>query len=141
MHATGYTCSSPQRRSAHETPMVYVVGAEAGIAESLEALICSQGWQVQTARSAEEFIARPRVSTPSCLLLEAYLPGMSGLAPERTNDNPAVLLLDLKLPKVDGLEILQTIKADEQLRLIPVVVLTSSHEERDVVASYKFGVN
>ncbi len=59
----------------------------------------------------------------------------------RTSDNPAVLLLDLKLPKVDGLEVLQQIKSDEKLRLIPVVVLTSSREERDMVASYKLGVN
>jgi len=59
----------------------------------------------------------------------------------RSNENPAVLLLDLKLPKVDGLEVLQQIKADEKLRMIPVVVLTSSHEEKDMVASYKLGVN
>jgi CheY-like chemotaxis protein len=59
----------------------------------------------------------------------------------RTPNNPAVLLLDLKLPKVDGLEVLQQIKSDEKLRMIPVVVLTSSHEERDMVASYKLGVN
>ena len=59
----------------------------------------------------------------------------------RTTDNPAVLLLDLKLPKVDGLEVLQQIKSDERLKMIPVVVLTSSREERDMVASYKFGVN
>jgi CheY-like chemotaxis protein len=59
----------------------------------------------------------------------------------RTSANPAVLLLDLKLPKVDGLEVLQQIKSDEKLRMIPVVVLTSSREERDMVASYKLGVN
>ena len=59
----------------------------------------------------------------------------------RSNDNPAVLLLDLKLPKVDGLEVLQQIKTDENLKMIPVVVLTSSHEERDMVASYRLGVN
>src|SRR5262250_3062698 len=59
----------------------------------------------------------------------------------RTPENPAVLLLDLKLPKVDGLEVLQQIRSDEKLRMIPVVVLTSSHEERDMVASYKLGVN
>jgi CheY-like chemotaxis protein len=59
----------------------------------------------------------------------------------RSNDNPAVLLLDLKLPKVDGLEVLQQMKSDENLKLIPVVVLTSSHEEKDMVTSYKLGVN
>ena len=59
----------------------------------------------------------------------------------RSNDNPAVLLLDLKLPKVDGLEVLQQIKSDEKFKLIPVVVLTSSHEEKDMVTSYKLGVN
>jgi CheY-like chemotaxis protein len=59
----------------------------------------------------------------------------------RSSENPAVLLLDLKLPQVDGLEVLQQIKSDEKLKLIPVVVLTSSHEEKDVVASYKLGVN
>ena len=59
----------------------------------------------------------------------------------RTKENPAVLLLDLKLPKVDGLEVLQQVKSDEKLRLIPVVVLTSSREERDMVASYQLGVN
>ena len=59
----------------------------------------------------------------------------------RSGDNPAVMLLDLKLPKVDGLEVLQRVKADENLKMIPVVVLTSSREERDMVASYKLGVN
>jgi len=59
----------------------------------------------------------------------------------RTSENPAVLLLDLKLPKIDGLEVLQQIKSDEKLKMIPVVVLTSSREERDMVASYKLGVN
>src|ERR1700730_8289331 len=59
----------------------------------------------------------------------------------RSNDNPAVLLLDLKLPKRDGLAVLRQIKSDEKLKVIPVVVLTSSHEEKDVVASYKLGVN
>ena len=59
----------------------------------------------------------------------------------RSSDNPAVLLLDLKLPKVNGLEVLQQIKSDEKLKMIPVVVLTSSREERDMVASYKLGVN
>jgi CheY-like chemotaxis protein len=59
----------------------------------------------------------------------------------RSSGNPAVMLLDLKLPKVDGLEVLKQIKSDGELRLIPVVVLTSSKEEKDMVASYKLGVN
>ena len=59
----------------------------------------------------------------------------------RSNGNPAVMLLDLKLPKVDGLEVLKQMKSDAELRMIPVVVLTSSKEEKDMVASYKLGVN
>jgi DNA-binding response OmpR family regulator len=59
----------------------------------------------------------------------------------RSGDNPAVTLLDLKLPKVDGLEVLQRIRSDERLKLMPVVVLTSSREEKDVMRSYNLGVN
>jgi CheY-like chemotaxis protein len=59
----------------------------------------------------------------------------------RNNGNLAVILLDLKLPKVDGLEVLRIIKSDENLRFIPVVVLTSSREERDMIESYRLGVN
>ena len=59
----------------------------------------------------------------------------------RSSGNPAVMLLDLKLPKVDGLEVFKQIKSDGELRMIPVVVLTSSKEEKDMVASYKLGVN
>jgi CheY-like chemotaxis protein len=59
----------------------------------------------------------------------------------RPHDNPAVILLDLKLPKVDGLEVLNRIKSDENLKMIPVVVLTSSREERDMMRSYRLGVN
>ncbi len=59
----------------------------------------------------------------------------------RGDGNPAVILLDLKMPKVDGLEVLRTIKNDETLKMIPVVMLTSSREEQDLVESYKLGVN
>src|SRR6201996_9602942 len=64
-----------------------------------------------------------------------------GAFSSRDRENPAVMLLDLKLPKVDGLEVLQQIKSDERLKMVPVVVLTSSHEEKDMLRSYKLGVN
>ena len=58
-----------------------------------------------------------------------------------TDDQPAVVLLDLKMPKVDGIEVLRQMKSDPQLKMIPVVVLTSSREEQDLVTSYQLGVN
>lgn len=61
--------------------------------------------------------------------------------PSRNNKLPKVMLLDLKMPKVDGLEVLSKIKSDEKLKQIPVVVMTSSKEERDIVESYRLGVN
>jgi CheY-like chemotaxis protein len=60
---------------------------------------------------------------------------------DRPRENPAVILLDLKLPKVDGLEVLRCIRKDENLRMIPVVILTSSREERDLVDGYRLGTN
>lgn len=60
---------------------------------------------------------------------------------ERTSGNPAVLLLDLKLPKVDGLQVLDAIRQSEDLRSIPVVMLTSSREEPDLNRAYQLGVN
>jgi len=59
----------------------------------------------------------------------------------RHGGNPALVLLDLKMPKVDGLEVLRHIKSDARLRMIPVVMLTSSREEQDLVRSYELGVN
>lgn len=60
---------------------------------------------------------------------------------DRSQGNPAVILLDLKLPRVDGLEVLKKIRSDDQLKLVPVVVLTSSYEERDLIECYKIGAN
>ena len=60
---------------------------------------------------------------------------------QRAKGNPAVVLLDLKLPKVDGLQVLAEIKKDETLRQVPVVMLTSSREEPDLLQSYQLGVN
>jgi CheY-like chemotaxis protein len=59
----------------------------------------------------------------------------------RTTPDPIVILLDLKMPRVDGLEVLQRVKGDAAMRHIPVVMLTSSVEERDLVESYRLGVN
>ncbi len=59
----------------------------------------------------------------------------------RTDGNPLLVLLDLKMPKVDGLEVLRVIKSDPNLRTLPVVMLTASREEQDVVKSYQLGVN
>lgn len=60
---------------------------------------------------------------------------------DRAPGHPAVILLDLKMPKVDGLEVLRTLKSDPELRKIPVVILTSSREENDLLQSYELGVN
>lgn len=57
------------------------------------------------------------------------------------SDPPTVILLDLKLPKIDGLEVLRRIRADERYQLLPVVILTSSDEERDILAGYELGAN
>lgn len=67
--------------------------------------------------------------------------GVGLFAGRQLRDGPRVILLDLKLPKVDGLEVLRRVKADTTTRMLPVVVLTSSQEERDIVESYQLGVN
>jgi len=64
-----------------------------------------------------------------------------GAHASRTNDNPVLILLDIRMPKVDGLEVLRQIKLDEQLKLTPVVIMTSSREEQDIIESYRLGVN
>jgi CheY-like chemotaxis protein len=65
----------------------------------------------------------------------------SGEYAGRLEGNPAVVLLDLKMPKVDGLEVLRQLKADPLLKAVPVVVMTSSREDRDLSACYELGVN
>ena len=71
----------------------------------------------------------------------AFLLGRDGHAGRDVSAGPAVTLLDLKLPKVDGLEVLRRVRADERTRLLPIVILTSSTEEQDLVRGYSFGAN
>jgi len=70
-----------------------------------------------------------------------YLFGTVDSGDSNTNELPQVILLDLKLPKLDGLEVLRRLRSDERTTTIPVIILTSSKEERDVIESYRLGAN
>jgi len=70
-----------------------------------------------------------------------FIFGEGPYAGRKIKDGPKVILLDLKLPKVDGLEVLKRVKSDERTKAIPIVMLTSSKEQSDVVESYRLGVN
>jgi len=70
-----------------------------------------------------------------------YLFAAGAYAGRSTSNMPQVVLLDLKLPKVDGLEVLRRLRSDERTKLLPVVILTSSKEERDIINGYEFGCN
>lgn len=70
-----------------------------------------------------------------------YLFGTGSYAGRDTSDLPQLVLLDLKLPKIDGLEVLRRVRTDEHTRLLPIVILTSSKEEQDVIAGYRLGAN
>ena len=70
-----------------------------------------------------------------------YLFGTGAYAGRDTSVMPQIILLDLKLPKVDGLEVLERIRADERTKLLPVIILTSSKEEQDLTSGYSLGVN
>ncbi len=83
----------------------------------------------------EVVIARDGADALECLGLEA------GNGDRAMDPLPAVVLLDLKLPKLDGMEVLRRIRRDERTRLLPVVILTSSSEEEDIVDSYGLGAN
>jgi len=70
-----------------------------------------------------------------------WLFAMGAYADRDTDHKPKLVLLDLKLPKIDGLEVLRQLRSHEETKLIPVVILTSSREEQDIIESYRFGVN
>ncbi len=70
-----------------------------------------------------------------------YLFGTGAHAGRDTAEQPQVVLLDLKLPKLDGLEVLRRLRADPRTRLLPVVILTTSNEDRDILSSYQLGAN
>lgn len=70
-----------------------------------------------------------------------YIFARGAYSNRRIENAPRVILLDLKLPKVDGLEVLKALKGDQRTKMIPVVILTSSKEEKDIVESYRLGVN
>jgi two-component system response regulator len=70
-----------------------------------------------------------------------FIFGRGEFSERKVEDKPKVILLDLKMPKVDGLEVLRAIRDDERTKLIPVVVMTSSREEQDIIRSYSLGVN
>ncbi|MDR3573473.1 MAG: response regulator [Anaerolineaceae bacterium] len=70
-----------------------------------------------------------------------FLFGRGAFSDRNIQHSPKVILLDLKLPKVDGLEVLRIVKSDARTKIIPVVVLTSSIQEKDLVQSYEYGVN
>jgi two-component system response regulator len=89
---------------------------------------------------AHNLVNRIQVVRDGAEALE-FIFGTDRYAGRDTASGPKMILLDLKLPLVDGIEVLRRIKGDEQTRMTPVVVMTSSNEERDMVESYKLGVN
>lgn len=90
---------------------------------------------------AEEHIANEIISLSDGAQALDYLFGRGSYTGRDISDTPLVILLDIKLPKVNGLEVLQQLRADPRTSLIPVVILTSSNEEQDVLTSYKNHVN
>ena len=90
---------------------------------------------------AEEHIANEIISLSDGAQALDYLFGRGSYDGRDISDTPLVILLDIKLPKVNGLEVLQQLRADPRTSLIPVVILTSSNEEQDVLTSYKNHVN
>jgi len=90
---------------------------------------------------AKNHITNPVVVAHDGLEALDYLFATGAYAGRSVAERPSVVLLDLKLPKLDGLDVLKRIRADERTRLLPVVILTSSKEEQDIIDGYRFGCN
>ena len=112
--------------SEHST-RILVVEDEAVVLQTLQLILKQHGYEVRGARDGAEAL--------DCLFKKGAYAERNVCAQTR------LILLDLKLPKVDGLEVLRRCKSEERTKSIPVVVLTSSREEQDVIESYKLGVN
>jgi len=98
---------------------------------------------VELARRAflKSSVANPLVVAEDGAEALDYLFATGAWADRTPADNPVLILLDLKLPKIDGLEVLRRLRADQRTRLIPVVILTTSSEEQDIIAGYELGTN
>jgi two-component system response regulator len=97
-------------------------------------------------RLTKRALARNNISNELVVLMDGvdaldYLIKASGIGAGQPGSLPAVILLDLKLPRMDGLELLKEIRAHERLRRLPVVILTSSKEQQDIIRSYDLGAN
>jgi len=105
-------------------PRILLVDDDRDLLVPLAEQLRLDGFDVTTARDGEEALSL-----------------LFGDGEDRLRANPQVVLLDLKLPKIDGLEVLRRIRENERTRTLPVVVLTSSDEESDIIRSYRLGVN
>jgi len=109
--------------------------------DEFEVLLVEDNWDdvalTLRALRKHEFVPKIHVVSDGAAALEYIFDSVSSAPP----CVPRVIFLDLKLPKIDGLEVLRQLKADERTRTIPVVVLTSSQEDQDVAECYKLGVN
>jgi FixJ family two-component response regulator len=106
-----YTCQVRSSSTYPETPTVFIVDGDDSVSAALEPLIRSAGWQPRTAASAEEFLARPRVMTPGCLLVELDLPGASGLDLQRLLSDRTELPIIFMSAQVDVAATVQAMKA------------------------------
>ena len=110
-----------------EHPSLLITDDDAGFRETLRVAFEPRGFRTLVAENGEEALD--------------FIFARGAFSDRKVENGPKVIILDLKLPKVDGMEVLRTLKSDPRTRIIPVVMLTSSKEESDLVESYRLGVN